>query len=414
MVVGTPAYMAPEQAKGAREEIGPSCDIYSLGVILYELLTRQLPFTGDTYSLLAKVMTEEPPPPSQHCPQVDEQLEAICLKALAKNPSDRFATMADLAAALGDYLTNSETTQAIETPIVPAAASSRWRRAVWVALAAVLLLSLGVGLILYTLHDKRDANPNALANNPAEREEGKAEPPPGDDKDEPVAYVWPAEALRDGKIRAPDLAGIKPLLQDTFKNPASGFPRGKGPLGAWGYRNGKYFIQRNDRGAHFCRIPVTAEAAAALKDSFACQIVGYTPQPHGRWGLRLAALEKADQWHFLSFSLVPRGVLRVIPRPAESQNLAEPVDARHPAINTKENVPNTLLVVLRGRHAEVYVNGVAVYDPLLLTQPISADQLYLLGSSNPNEVATAEFTSVTVWPVDMLPSLRKRGARPKP
>src|SRR5262249_51623204 len=85
-IVGTPAYMAPEQAKGKFEEMGPSCDIYSLGVILYELLTRRLPFYGEALELLAKVLTDEPEPPSRRRPDIDAALDAICLKALAKKP----------------------------------------------------------------------------------------------------------------------------------------------------------------------------------------------------------------------------------------------------------------------------------------------------------------------------------------
>src|SRR5262249_5111490 len=69
-IVGTPAYMAPEQAKGKFEEMGPSCDIYSLGVILYEVLTRRLPFYGEALELLAKALTEEPEPPSRRCPDI--------------------------------------------------------------------------------------------------------------------------------------------------------------------------------------------------------------------------------------------------------------------------------------------------------------------------------------------------------
>jgi formylglycine-generating enzyme required for sulfatase activity/serine/threonine protein kinase/Flp pilus assembly protein TadD len=104
-LLGTPAYMAPEQARGQNEAIGPRTDIYSLGVILYELLTSRRPFRGDdVLVVLGQVLTADPEPPRTHRPDLDPRLERICLKAMAKRPEDRYATMSDLAAALSDVL----------------------------------------------------------------------------------------------------------------------------------------------------------------------------------------------------------------------------------------------------------------------------------------------------------------------
>jgi WD40 repeat protein/serine/threonine protein kinase len=103
-ILGAPVYMSPEQVYGDVEHMGPACDVYSLGVILYELLTARLPFEGGTTAVLAKTLIQAPTPPSKHRPDLDPRLEAICLKALAKQIHERYASMTDIAAALADYI----------------------------------------------------------------------------------------------------------------------------------------------------------------------------------------------------------------------------------------------------------------------------------------------------------------------
>jgi predicted Ser/Thr protein kinase len=109
-VMGTPAYMPPEQVEGDLAQIGPRSDVYSLGVILYELLTGKRPFEGSAHAIMAHVLHTEPVPPRQRRGDVDPALEAICRKAMAKKPAERYASMADLADALKEYLRASPTT----------------------------------------------------------------------------------------------------------------------------------------------------------------------------------------------------------------------------------------------------------------------------------------------------------------
>jgi PAS domain S-box-containing protein len=97
-IVGTPAYMAPEQAQGRLDQIDQRTDIYGLGSILYEILTGRPPFDGSTtLEALRKAMRGDPPPPRELCPDVPPALEEACLKALAKDPGQRYARAEDLA-----------------------------------------------------------------------------------------------------------------------------------------------------------------------------------------------------------------------------------------------------------------------------------------------------------------------------
>lgn len=101
--LGTPAYMSPEQVNGEADIAGQASDIFSLGIILYELLTGRLPFWGAPSAIFVKIATKSPPPPSHFVPDLPRDLEAICLKALEKAPADRFASMEAFAKALQDW-----------------------------------------------------------------------------------------------------------------------------------------------------------------------------------------------------------------------------------------------------------------------------------------------------------------------
>lgn len=104
-LMGTPAFMPPEQFLGELRAIGPHSDIYSLGVILYQLLTGELPYPGPPLSVFQRLIAaDDPPRPSAVRSEIEPALDAICMTAMAKRAEDRFATMGDFAEALANYL----------------------------------------------------------------------------------------------------------------------------------------------------------------------------------------------------------------------------------------------------------------------------------------------------------------------
>jgi tetratricopeptide (TPR) repeat protein len=131
-IIGTPAYMAPEQVEGG--PITPATDIYALGIVIYEMVTGDRPFTGDTPLAIAfKRIKHAPPPPKTLVPDLDPKWERAILRCLERDPANRFARSSDVVRALGGESVRP---------------SRMWRRTVLGAVAAIVILAAGLGYYL--------------------------------------------------------------------------------------------------------------------------------------------------------------------------------------------------------------------------------------------------------------------------
>ncbi|NQV26423.1 MAG: serine/threonine protein kinase, partial [Rhodopirellula sp.] len=172
--LGTPAYMSPEQAEGKLDLLGPSCDIYSLGATLYEILTGQAPLKGlKIPDLLKRVINGEIPLPRTLNPNAPLALQAVCQKAMARRPQDRYATAKQLAEDLEAWLAD-EPVSAFREPLL--ARSRRWMRRhpalVSATAASILLTVLGLGGFSSVLAGKNEqlASANASLSDSLTRE----------------------------------------------------------------------------------------------------------------------------------------------------------------------------------------------------------------------------------------------------
>lgn len=181
-IIGSPAYMSPEQVNGEIHLIGPRSDIYSLGITLYELLTGETPFRGSMASVMAQILTGEARSPSQVRADLDPGLETICLKMMARDVEGRFQTMKAVADALKSFLKEKQSSATIlstaselqsdyvpvtrkrraKTRVANRRRNKRTKTGLWVG-AVAFVSGIAIAIAVTTMLNRADDEPFALS-----------------------------------------------------------------------------------------------------------------------------------------------------------------------------------------------------------------------------------------------------------
>ena len=261
-VVGTPAYMPPEQAAGV-QELGPASDVYSLGAILYELLTGLPPFRGGQAEVIRRVKEEKPAAPRALNPDVNRDLEAICLRCLEKDPARRYSSAAELAEVLAE--------------VEQARKSARLR---WLLPVAVLALA---GLAFWTFRTERRTlvPPRSVVPPPM-----ASMPPPGTKEERRVAVPEPRTRRPPQRPATATVVAVKPMVPPSAVLAVTPAAISVSPGSGNGRQQVFRFLYSDDIGAAEISIHDDRRACAVFAEKNGR--VSLEARPEGSPGLRVS------------------------------------------------------------------------------------------------------------------------------
>jgi serine/threonine protein kinase/tetratricopeptide (TPR) repeat protein len=228
-VLGTLRYMSPEQALAKRGIVDHRSDIYSLGITLYELLTLEPAFTGDDrQELLRKLAFDEPRPPRQINPRAPQDLETIVLKAIEKEPADRYTTAQDFADDMRRFLTHEPIRARPASPLRRLTKWCRRHAAIVAAVLTTLFLALAVTAFVVALANRSEREQRKLAQAAQQRAETNLAlaREAVDEMLTKVASTWVADSMATSVVQRQFLQRALAIYQQLATSPTDGDIRG--------------------------------------------------------------------------------------------------------------------------------------------------------------------------------------------
>jgi serine/threonine protein kinase len=468
VIAGTPQYMSPEQANG--RELDVRSDLFSLGSVMYTMCAGQAAFSAESAVAILRQVADMPARSlAEVSPETPDWLTAVIEQLMSKSPDNRIQSATEVAEVLGGY---EHDLQNGTTPSTSTAPRPIRKGRIAVALLMIAFIGFWMAQIVFRVEtphgtltvrtDDPDVQisvksggtevalffprqnkeiPLKIGEYTIELVEGKdglklsttkfeirsgqdqrtvtveLEPAVVAAKDLPTVeeqatvteqtkagdvqktFAWPAEALSQGKIAAPDLSQAEELYRHDF---AGTWPTAKGAGGEIGREQDTYFI-RADPG-----LVRAAWIDGKTYTNFACEVVGGVQSKGCQWFLGYTSLNNYITLRFHVNGAGGLGVSILNDGPSRTIKLI-----RHTAQKTGAEF-NKLLVVARGNRFELYENGVAICDPIVLNKSITPGRFDLGAVATTIDAVRAEFKSFTVWSTEGLPTPEERLARGAP
>jgi hypothetical protein len=431
--VGTPAYMAPEQGRGLK--VDRRADIYSLGIILYEMATGRVPFEAETpMAVVVKHITEPLPLPRSIRPDLPETVERIILKALAKSPGDRYELAGNLAAALRQAVTGLETgaaegfppgpSGALAPPLAtgerrtlleeggatqlvppPAAGAGRRKRPPMWAIAAAGVVAVILLIVCGSLASRltgQNARQAAIATQTAAAQVAVTQAPASSAGDAatpaPPAETPPGAGLT-GPLAERALAFMQqnpPIYQDDFSRPDSGWKIADDARGRLAYQDGAYLMQVPEVAGQRNKIGVLLPFDMPLADlALEVDLTTVKGGPGANWAVTLRASEP-DRGLYVGLSAQPRGfaIGRVSPEEGEARL------ERGLLRDYRPFQPTQIRVVAVGPAVEMYLDGQRIGAARI--EPTGPGQIFFNVINTGDPAVAYRIDNVRVWDLSPL------------